>query len=91
MKSIDVNSSTSIDFHVENNEKDTKFKFRNKVKILKFKNIYYFSFLSDHLLVLHKKIFDCLLCLPLLYLPLLAYICISMDKNTSQMTDYKIT
>ena len=64
MKSIDVNSSTSIDFHVENNEKDTKFKFRNKVKILKFKNIYYFSFLSDHLLVLHKKIFDCLLCLP---------------------------
>ena len=33
MKPTDVNSSTYIDFHVENNEKDPKFKFRYQVRI----------------------------------------------------------
>ena len=37
MKPIDVNSSTSIDFGVENNDRDPKFKVGNHVKISKYK------------------------------------------------------
>ena len=37
---VDVRSNTYIDFGVKNNEKDTKFKVGDHVKILKYKNIF---------------------------------------------------
>ena len=40
MKPIDVNSSTFIDFGVENNDGDPKFKVDDHVKISKYNNIF---------------------------------------------------
>ena len=40
MKPIDVQSNTYIDFGVENNGKDRKFKFSDQVRISKYKNIF---------------------------------------------------
>ena len=40
IKHVDVTSSTSIDFHKENNKADTKFEVNDHVKILKYKTIF---------------------------------------------------
>ena len=40
MKPIDIKTSTYIDFEVEVNNKDSKFKFGNHVSISKYKNIF---------------------------------------------------
>ena len=40
MKSIDVKLSTYIDFDVENNDQDPKFKLADHVRIFKYKNIF---------------------------------------------------
>ena len=40
MKPVDVNSGTYIDFEVESNDKDPKFKVDYLVKISKYKNIF---------------------------------------------------
>ena len=40
MKTIDVKTSTYIDFSVEGNDKDPKFKIGHHVRILKYKNIF---------------------------------------------------
>ena len=40
MKPVDANPNTCIDFHVENNDKDPKFKFGDQVRISKVKHIY---------------------------------------------------
>ena len=40
IKHVDVTSSTSIDFHKENNKADTKFEVSDHVKILKYKIIF---------------------------------------------------
>ena len=40
MKSIDVKLSPSIDFFIENNDKDPKFKVCDHVRISKYKNIF---------------------------------------------------
>ena len=44
MKLIDANLSTHIYFNVENNDKDSKFKAGNQVRMSKYKNI----FAKDH-------------------------------------------
>ena len=40
MKPIDVKTSIYINFDVENNDKDHKFKVGNQVRIWKYKNIF---------------------------------------------------
>ena len=40
MKSVDVKSSTFIDFDKENNKKDTRFKVSDHVRISKYKNVF---------------------------------------------------
>ena len=40
MKPIDVKTSICINFDVENNDKDHKFKVGNQVRIWKYKNIF---------------------------------------------------
>ena len=40
MKLIDVKPSTYIDFHFESNDKDSKFKVGNHVRMSKFRNIF---------------------------------------------------
>ena len=40
MKPDDIKSSTYIDFGIENNEKDSKFKVGDHVRISKYKNIF---------------------------------------------------
>ena len=40
VKPVDVNSSTSMDFGIENNKKHHKFKVGDHVKISKYKNIF---------------------------------------------------
>ena len=40
MKSVDVKSSTYIDFNKENNKKDPKFEVGDHVKLSKYKNIF---------------------------------------------------
>ena len=40
IKHVDVTSSTSIEFHKENNKEDTKFEVGDHVKILKYKTIF---------------------------------------------------
>ena len=40
MKPVDVNSRTYIDFGIEHNEKDPKFKVGDHVRISKYKNIF---------------------------------------------------
>ena len=40
MKPVDVKSNTYIDFGVENNDKDSKFKVVDHVRISKYKNVF---------------------------------------------------
>ena len=40
MESVDINSSTDIDFGIENHEEDRKFKVGEHVRISKYKNIF---------------------------------------------------
>ena len=40
MKPIDINSNTYIDFGVENNNKDPKFKVHDNLRISKYKNTF---------------------------------------------------
>ena len=56
-KSVDVNSSTYIDFGVENNKKDPKFEVGDHVRISKCKNFFeknYASNWSDEVFVIKK-------------------------------------
>ena len=43
MKPVDVNSSTYIDFNVENNDEDPKFEVGDHVRVSKYKNIRFCS------------------------------------------------
>ena len=57
MKPFDIKSSTYIDFDVENNDKDPKFKVCDHVRISKYKNIYvkgYTSNYSEEVFVIKK-------------------------------------
>ena len=57
MKSIDVKSSTCIDFDVENYDKDPEFKFDDHVRISKFKNTFakdYKPNWSEEIFVINK-------------------------------------
>ena len=47
MKPVDVKLSTYIDFNKGNNEKDSKFEIGNHVRILKYKNIFPKSYISN--------------------------------------------
>ena len=47
MKSFDVKLSTYIDFGIENNDKDRKFKVGNHVKISKYKNAFTKDYTPD--------------------------------------------
>ena len=48
MKSVDVKSSTYIDFGTENNDKDPKFKVGDHVRISKLKNIFAKDYLPNY-------------------------------------------
>ena len=47
MKSVDVKSSTCIDFGIENKEKDPKFKVGDHARISKYKNIFAKGYASN--------------------------------------------
>ena len=47
MKSIDVQSSPSVDFVIENNDKDRKFKACDHLRTSKYKNIFAKSYTSN--------------------------------------------
>ena len=55
MKPIDVKSSAYIDFGVENNDKDHKFKVDDHVRISKYKNIFAKSYVSFRIEKVIKK------------------------------------
>ena len=55
MKPIDVKSSVYIDFGVENNDKDHKFKVDDHVRISKYKNIFAKSYVSFRIEKVIKK------------------------------------
>ena len=57
MKSVDVKTSTYVDFSKENNDEDPKFKVSDHVRISKYKNISangYVPNLSEEMFVINK-------------------------------------
>ena len=47
MKPLDVNSSKYIDFNKENIKEDSKFEFRNQLRISKYKNLFTKGYISN--------------------------------------------
>ena len=47
MKPVDINSSTYIDFGVENSDKDSKFEVGGQVRVSKYENIFAKGYTPD--------------------------------------------